>query len=160
MFWLSDTPEVQSKNDDSEFPRIAGYVVLKEKATGKKYTFFDTHLDNKGDDARVNQLNVILDQAKTIAKGTIVLFGDMNDFEDSPMYEAATNALDDALFTAEKTSVGTGATYQAYGKDLDHKRIDYFFLTKGTVVSEFTVDTTTFDGVYPSDHFPLVIKIK
>lgn len=159
MFWLSDTPEVQSKNDDSEFPRVAAYFVLKEKATGKEFTFFDTHLDNKGDDARVNQLNVILEQAKSIVKGTMVLFGDLNDFDDSPMYEAGTEELDDAMLVADEVSVGTGATYQKFGKDLDHKRIDYFFVTKGTKVKEFIVDTTTFNGVYPSDHFPVIIKI-
>ena len=160
VFWLSDTPEKQSKNDDSQFCRIAGYLVLKEKATGREYTFFDTHLDNKGNNARANQLNVILEQAKTIAQGAVVLFGDMNDFEDSLMYENATNALTDAMLIADKVSVGTGATYQRFGKELEHERIDYFFVSEGTRVTEFTVDTTTFDGVYPSDHFPLIIKIK
>lgn len=158
MFWLSNTPEKQSKDWDSSFPRVANYVVLTEKATGKKITFFDTHLDNNGDIAREKQLEVILSKLDGIAEGCVFLVGDMNDFDDSSMYKKATEKLTDAMTVAKNVSVGTGATYQAYGTKLDHKRIDYCFVTNGTEILDFKVDDTTFNGIYPSDHFPIIVK--
>ena len=159
MFWLSETPEKMSKDWGSNSFRVADYVVLTEKKSGKKFTFFSTHLDNKGDSARKKQLEVVMNKADEVAQGQVIILGDMNDFEDSEMYQAAVNKYDDALLTAENVSVGTGATYQGYGEGLDHERIDYCFVTKGMKITDFKVDTSTFDGIYPSDHFPLIVKV-
>ena len=50
-------------------------------------------------------------------------------------------------------------TYQCFGEHLDNENIDYFMISKtGIKVSEYKVVTDTYDGVYPSDHFPIVMK--
>ena len=44
-FWLSDTPEVESRGWDELYNcyRICVYAILKEKATGKTFNFMNTH---------------------------------------------------------------------------------------------------------------------
>lgn len=160
MFWLSKTPEVKSKDWDSNMYRVANYVVLTERETGEKITFVSTHLDNEGKDARQKQMEVVLEQMEKVAEGKWILVGDMNGYDDSPMYKAATDKLTDAMTVAENVYEGkTGATYQGYGASLNERRIDYCFVTNGTKITSFVVDDTTYNGVYPSDHFPLVVKI-
>jgi endonuclease/exonuclease/phosphatase family metal-dependent hydrolase len=54
----------------------------------------------------------------------------------------------------------TGATYQNWGANRDDENIDYFMISKqGIKVNGYKIIQTTYDGVYPSDHFPIVIDI-
>ena len=160
-FWISDTPEVESKDWGTAFPRIALYATLKEKASEKVFTVMDTHLDHVSAEARQEGMRVLLEQKEKRGLNSLILLGDMNDVESSLMYEKALDGgLLDAKKTATKVYEGCGATYQGYGKALDSSRIDYFFLTSDISVKEYAVVDVTYDGVYPSDHFPLVIKIE
>ena len=47
-FWLSETPEKVSKGWDAALERIATWVVLKDKSSGKELIFMNTHFDHKG----------------------------------------------------------------------------------------------------------------
>lgn len=50
--------------------------------------------------------------------------------------------------------------YQNFGKSLDRECIDYIMISKtGFEVNSYKVVTTTYDGVYPSDHFPIVTAL-
>ena len=53
-FWLSQTPDVMSKDWGSAHYRICIYVILKDVASGKEFVVFNTHLDHKSTEARVN----------------------------------------------------------------------------------------------------------
>ena len=87
-----------------------------------------------------------------------VIMGDLNDFESSVTYTSATELFDDAKYKTDDTD--SGATYQDFGKELDGENIDYFFISKtGIAVSQYKVIRTTYDGVYPSDHFPIRLKM-
>ena len=45
-------------------------------------------------------------------------------------------------------------------KQLERENIDYFMISKtGITVNEYKVIDKTFDGVYPSDHFPIYLSI-
>ena len=119
-----------------------------------------THLDNASEEARREGIRVIIEQVESRGLINPILMGDMNDWEESLMYKKAMDSgYLDALKIADTSYVGTGATYQDYGKDLEHKRIDYFFVTNMVHVNNYKVVDKTFDGIYPSDHFPIVINI-
>ena len=157
-FWLSETPDVQSKNWKSERYRDANYVVLTEKTTGKKFAFYNTHLDAKSALARDKGMAVLLEQTSRTPSLPIILTGDMNDCEDSPMYVRATEAgLCDSAKIAEKTFNADSVTFTGYGKSTS-PRIDFCFLSKGIKVSSYAIDNTLINGDYPSDHFPVVVK--
>ena len=160
MFWVSETPEKKSKDWGSSTYRVAAYAKLLDKKTNKYLSIIDTHLDNASDKAREEGIRVLINQVNSLELENAILLGDMNDFDDSLMYEYAINhGYLDALQIADKSYIGTGATYQKYGKELDHKRIDYFFLVPGIHVNDYHVVDKLYDGIYPSDHFPIVINI-
>lgn len=158
-FWLSETPDVISKDWGAAFSRICSYVILTEKATGKELVVFNTHLDHVSDQARINGIRVILDKIEQFGGLPSIIMGDFNCEEDSETYKAATALFDDAKYQTEKTM--TGATYQNWGQSLGRENIDYFMISKsGIRVNEYKIIDTTYDGVYPSDHFPIEIKIE
>ena len=157
-FWLSETPEVMSKDWGAACYRICSYVILTENATGKDLVVFNTHLDHISDKARINGINVVLDKIKQFGRLPSIIMGDFNADESSETYKAATQNFLDAKYQTENTM--TGATYQNWGANLDDENIDYFMISKeGIRVNEYRIIQTTYDGVYPSDHFPIVINI-
>lgn len=161
FFWLSDTPEKLSKDWGSGSYRIANYVVLTDNKTGETFTVINTHLDNVSEEARAKGIKVILEQIKKRGLPRPVLLGDMNDFPQSAFYREAENGgLLDAREKAKKVYDGPGPTWHNFGSQGDADRIDFFFVSPGMEVSEYAVFDKTYDGVYPSDHYPIVMKIK
>lgn len=47
-FWLSDTPKKPSKGWDAACKRTATWALMKDKRTGKKFYYVNTHLDHVG----------------------------------------------------------------------------------------------------------------
>ena len=159
-FWISETPEKESKDWGTAFPRVAVYTTLRNKHTGKLSTVMDVHLDHISAEARRQGMRVLLQQKEMLGIQSMILVGDLNDYDTSPMYaQAVAGGLVDALDVAQSIYTGSGATYHNFGRKLDAARIDYFFLTPDLTVKSYAVIDRTFDGVYPSDHFPLVIKL-
>ena len=158
-FWLSETPDVMSKDWGAACYRICSYAILTDKGTGKELVVFNTHLDHISDEARINGINVVLDKIKQFGGLPSIIMGDFNADESSSTYKAATELFDDAKYRAKSTM--TGATYQAFGKELGRENIDYFMISKsGIDVDEYKIIDTTYDGVYPSDHFSIALRIK
>ena len=158
-FWLSETPDVMSRGWDAAFNRVCSYVILERKSDGKQLAVFNTHLDHISDTARINGMQVILDKIRQFGNLPSVIMGDLNATEQSATYAAATAQFFDAKYQTDDTD--TGATYQNWGESLDGENIDYFMLSKtGVTADTYRVIRTTYDGVYPSDHFPILLKIE
>ncbi len=156
-FWLSETPEVMSKDWNSACYRICSYVILTDKASGKDLVVFNTHLDHISDEARINGIAVVLDKIKQFGGLPSIITGDFNAEEDSETYKSATENFLDAKYQLENPM--KGATYQGFGKELDRENIDYFMISKtGIGVKDYKILDKTYDGVYPSDHFPIVMS--
>lgn len=156
-FWLSETPEVMSKDWNSKCYRICSYVILKEKSTEKEFVVFNTHLDHVSDEARINGIGVVLDKISQFGSLPSMIMGDFNAEEGSATYENVTKDFLDARYQVDNAV--DSCTYQNFGEELDRNRIDYFMISKtGINVKSYKVVTDTFDGVYPSDHFPLLAE--
>ena len=154
VFWLSDTPEVPSKYEDSKQKRLCTWVVLEDNASGERFVHMNTHLDNKGADARVRQQEVLRTRLDTFDL-PVVLTGDFNYSESNALYTdmQSTNTthrkMVNSRLIAAKASVYP--TYQGFGTTMN--TLDYLYLTEGSfTVSRYAVLTRTYDGEYPSDH--------
>lgn len=157
-FWLSETPEVMSKDWGAAHYRICSYVILKDNASGNEFVVFNTHLDHVSDEARINGIQVVLDKIQEFDSRPAILMGDLNAEESSKTYESATNAFLDAKYETENTM--TSCTYQNWGEALDRNCIDYVMISPDSFDVEFyKVITDTYDGVYSSDHFPLLVSL-
>ena len=158
-FWLSETPEVMSKDWGSEHYRICVYVVLKEISSGKEFAVFNTHLDHTSNEARINGIQVVLDKIKEFGELPAYLMGDMNANEDSKTMEYAYESFDDSKLISPITDDSN--TYHGWGKAEDPRRIDYILISKGDAcVLEYHVVDNNHGGIYASDHSPIYIKTR
>ncbi len=157
-FWLSETPDVMSKDWGAACYRICSYVILTEKSTDKSFVVFNTHLDHVSDEARIKGIGVILDKIQEFGSLPAMIMGDFNCKEGSKTYVSVTENFLDAKYQTD--NVYNICTFQDYGKQLNRKPIDYVMISKtGFTVSSYRVVDTLYDGVYPSDHFPLLVSL-
>ena len=158
-FWLSETPEKMSKDWGSACYRICSYVILEDLASGMQFVVFNTHLDHVSDEARIKGIGVVLDKISQFGGLPSMIMGDFNAEEGSTTYNDVTKDFLDAKYELENPMIS--CTYQNFGKELDNECIDYFMISKtGIEVVDYKVVTDTFDGVYPSDHFPIFAEFK
>ncbi len=161
-FWLSRTPDRASKGWDAMFKRVCTYAVLKDKETGFTYAHFNAHFDHLGVIARLESVAVVAEKIKEIAPGIPVVFsGDLNDYEGADMYaRVLESGLKDTKYLAENVS-GGNVTYHGYS-DLVEKEapIDFIFANSfATDVENYAVISEKVNGIYASDHHPVVATI-
>lgn len=160
-FWLSETPDVMSKDWGSACYRICSYARLKDNFSEKEFVIFNTHLDHVSDEARIKGIQVVLNKIEEFGSIPAILMGDLNAVEDSETYRSATINFDDVKYQTENTM--TSCTFQNWGTELDRDCIDYILTSKGDFeVDSYKVITDTYDGDYTSDHFPItaIVKLK
>ena len=157
-FWLSETPDKAfSKSFDSACARIATWALLENKETGERYTHINTHLDHVLESTRQSQMKVLIDYVKTVSgEVPIIMTGDFNDYEGSPVYNVACEIFNDSKYVAKDTDEGrTFTKYGAYEED-GEGAIDFIFTDKSITVDTYKIVRDTVQGIYPSDHYPIV----
>lgn len=158
-FWLSETPDVMSKSWGAQFNRVCSFVILTDNATNENFVVFNTHLSHVSDEARINGIKVVLDKIKEFGGYPSVIMGDFNALEGSETYNSVTENFLDAQKVALKTS--DSHTYQNWGNEASFKRIDYFMVSKtGLKINSYNVLSGVRDGVYTSDHCPIVLEVE
>ena len=114
-FWLSETPDQVSRGWDAALPRITTWVKLRDKATKRKFFYFNTHFDHRGKTARVESSKLIVEKIREIAgkKAMVVLTGDFNIESENealqPLYDNMSAARRCAPITDNK------GTYNGWG---------------------------------------------
>lgn len=160
-FWLSETPDKPySKSFDSSRCRIATWAVLENKETGERYTHINTHLDHVLDSTRDAQMEVLIERVLEITgDGNVVMTGDFNAHEDSSVYAVACENFNDTKYIAKNTD--DGPTFTKYGtKEPDGKgAIDFIFVSEDIEAETYKIIRNTVQGIYPSDHYPIVADI-
>ena len=158
-FWLSETPDVMSKDWGAAHYRVATYMILKDKTSGREFVVFNTHLDHVSDEARINGIQVVLDKIAEFGGLPAFLMGDLNAYPDEETIIFTHENFDDAHLVAE--SADEGATFHKWGTKADDndKRIDYIMISKGAAnVSEYRIVNNCHDGVWSSDHHSIYIR--
>ena len=166
-FWLSDTPDKMSKFEDSDAIRIATFVKLRDKANGMVIAVFNSHPDWSGVNARIKQLAVVAQKAKEIDADKVVVLGDLNSDRTLPGGNQGLASLEvdflkdsKAFDTIVENQYGDGATYNGYGFDPEAPMaLDYIFLPTTTNVIKVGRVDKRYNGVYPSDHYPIYAKV-
>lgn len=157
-FWLSETPSKPSMGWDAACHRTATWALMKDKTTGKKFFYVNTHLDHVGAEARKNGLALILSKIKEInGEGLpMVLTGDFNVSPSDPCMDDLRKVMKDTRTTAFKTD--DHFTYNGWGKS--KATIDYIWYNGFSSCIEYeTVTKPYMDRTYISDHFPIKAKL-
>ena len=156
-FWLSETPETPSKGWDAACYRTATWALLKDKNTGKKFYFVNTHLDHKGKQARKEGLKLIVDRIDDInPEGyPMVLTGDFNVRPDDPCLVDLDKIMTSTRKIAKKTD--KKGTFNGWRKDKEGGIIDYIYVSGFGDVLEYETITKEFaKKPYISDHYPIM----
>lgn len=160
--WLSQTPQQVSRGWDASYRRTLSIAKLMDTSTQQSLFVFNTHFDNDGELARQESAKLLLAEvAKLEAQGNVVVTGDFNFKASSPAYATITQSLADAEKASTSPATGGTKTFNGFGenKEPDNK-IDFIFVKKSAKVLSHRVDTTTYNDLYPSDHFPVFSRIE
>ena len=166
-FWLSENPTyVGSIGWDAALERIATWVLLKERTTGKSFAFVNTHFDHIGVVARRESAKLLLAKANEIAEGLpLIVSGDLNSTPDSEAVKTLTDAsnvnhLSDSRSVASSIS-GPAWTFHGFGATPLAERtiIDYLFVKNNVTVQQVSVIFEMQDKLYLSDHNPVLESV-
>ncbi|KAK0626440.1 Endonuclease/exonuclease/phosphatase [Immersiella caudata] len=175
-FWLSPTPSIPSRGWDADLPRVVTMASFRHLATGgTPLVVMSTHLDYRGNVARMESANLLLKFARSWGeeeKAPVFLGGDFNSTPDTKVYERMINdkgGMKDVreLVKEEKRYGNDEVTYTTFGEEGEKAgRLDYLFVLeeegKGANVGyrDYGVLANRFDdGVYLSDHRPVVADV-
>ncbi len=154
-FWLSETPEVPSIGWDAACKRSATWALMKDKRSGKKFYFVNTHLDHVGWEARKNGLALIVDRIDSINPENLpmVLTGDFNMTPERPEFEGLKQKMLNTRAVAAKTD--NHGTFNGWGKD-EESIIDYIWYKGFSSCPIFeTITKPYMERKFISDHYPV-----
>lgn len=160
VFWLSETPEEPSMGWDAECFRTATWAILKDKRTGARFCFVNTHLDHVGKQARQKSVELILDRLSTInPEGLpVVLTGDFNMKPD----DKALEGLDARMKNARKIAAQTDShnTFNDWGKASKDMVIDHIYISGFSACPEYRTVVKKYGGrTFISDHYPILVRL-
>ena len=181
-FWLSDTPEViGSKSWGNRIPRICTWARLIEKETEAAFYVYNTHLDHQSQPSREKSAVLLAERmaARAHRADPVILTGDFNAGEDNdairhlrgelpcigegepPAGAAAPPpiTLVDS-FRVLHPDVKDVGTFNGFKGTRDGQKIDYVFVEPGVNVLDAAIVRDHEDGRYPSDHFPVIAKMR
>lgn len=155
-FWLSETPEKPSKGWDAACFRSATWALMKDKASGRKFYYVNTHLDHVGWEARKNGLKLIVDRIAEINPENypMILTGDFNMRIERPEFDDLKKVMRNAREVAFKTD--HHGTFNDWGKAADDEIIDYIWFKGFSSCTEYeTITKPYMNRAYVSDHYPI-----
>lgn len=162
-YWLSNTPYLPGSRyeEQSNYPRTATQLLLKEKDTNAVYLIVNTHLDHKSSKARLLGMECVLDkirqtqiQWKAIGKLPVILCGDMNAYPESPEIES----MNHSGIVCDVTEELSG-TYHNFGKMDKPVKIDYIAVSDNIRLEKVELWKDQKDGVFLSDHYPICATV-
>ncbi|GJJ75030.1 hypothetical protein EMPS_07388 [Entomortierella parvispora] len=184
--WLSPTPETPSRGWDASNKRILTSALLRHWESGQSVLALNTHLDDQGTKSRLESAKIIIahiasrqqqfrssqqkqqeqseqGQQEPLCKLPTFLAGDFNSTPDEEAYlllATEESPLLDMMSTVGKSErYGHENTFTGFeNRPVDQKRIDFLFLSKQCwhVQGYGVLETKFEDGVYSSDHRPVV----
>ena len=163
-FWLSPTPEIPSKGWDAALNRICTYAQFVDLQSKDTFWVFNTHFDHVGETARMKSAELILQKMKEVTKGAnqaVIFCGDLNLNDDHPNITFVQSQLKDALLVSKQVKTKMNRTFNNFDLTTPaSKRIDYIFTNSNVTVQSFETIVEPFGVSYPSDHFPILAKLK
>jgi endonuclease/exonuclease/phosphatase family metal-dependent hydrolase len=163
-FWFSDTPTVPGSTSwGNRITRICTWARLIDR-DGSALWFFNVHLDHESQPSRERSTELLLRriEARSFPGEPVIVTGDFNVGEDNPAIRTmlGAKAFVDTfreLHPGEK-QVGTFNAFKL--GQVNGPKIDYVLVQPGTEVLSAAIVRTVRDGKYPSDHFPVVARVR
>ena len=167
-FWFSDTPSVvASKTWGNNITRICTWARFVDR-DGQAFWHFNVHLDHQSQPSRERSTELLAERIRSRGnEDPVVVTGDFNVGEDNPALRvliAAEGTTDAPLVDTfrvrhpDETEVGTFSGFKP-GQTRGPK-IDYVLVQPAAEVISAEIIRTSRDSRYPSDHFPVVARVR
>lgn len=162
-YWLSETPEEVSVGWDAAMERIVTYGSFVNRQSSDTLHVFNCHYDHIGQEARENSSRLILSliERNNLQNAQLVVMGDFNARPEDRSITILTESLQDSYTSVLKDPQGPVGTFNNF--DPQHQltdRIDYILVRNLAVQSYRAIDDKRTNGLYPSDHLPVLVEVK
>ena len=162
--WLSETPEVAgSLSFGSSFPRLMTWVKIQPKATERNLLIVNTHLDHMNSQTRLEQTKVLVRGIKSRREegSQLIIMGDFNEGPSGDVRDILNNAFPELIDSWKLCNSKEETSHHAFnGECQNGSRIDWILVDKNLEVEDCFLEKTVFSGRYPSDHFPVICRLK
>ena len=146
-FWLNETPDRPALGWDAACIRICTWGKFKDLRSGKKFYFFNLHMDHVGRVARREAARLVVSKIREIAeKRPVVLTGDFNVDQTDEIYRifSESGILSDSYTMADIRFAENG-TFNAFKPQLKNtSRIDHIFVSPSMKVDAYGVLTDSY----------------
>jgi len=150
---LSRLPIASSSAHQLSYGR--GVAQIRVVLNGRNVNIFSAHVDYSNSSWRTTQINQLKSWVSGFSSPRVVM-GDFNTNPGTSDYKLMASAYGDSWVQAKQK--GTATSYKSNGATHGGSRFDYVF-QKGLTVKSVNVPNTKSNGVYPSDHDPVVTVI-
>jgi len=168
-FWFSETPDVPgSKHWGNTLPRICTWVTLRDRVAGTVLTVFNVHLDHRSQASREKSTELLAERIAGLPAGQpVVVMGDFNIGTDNP---AMPRLLADRggpghrrlldTWEAAGSDLEESGTFHGFRGEAQATKIDHILVSEGVEILDAGIDRRSFEGRWPSDHFPVFARIR
>lgn len=167
-YWLSPTPDTQSKGWGEEYYRIAAVLILEHIETGETVKSINTH-GPLNDTANTNAYQLIMDRSVNEGDPFTFLCGDFNASPNQIGYVPVAEELQDCRVTADESSSRDYTTFTGWGNYVPGETpgniIDFCFVSKGDHIDVKTYEVRmdkwgTNNDYWLSDHFAVQTTVE
>jgi endonuclease/exonuclease/phosphatase family metal-dependent hydrolase len=170
-FWLSDTPEKPGTTfykAENAVPRIASWVRLLDQKSRREIFVLNMHWDHIDVAARRKSASLVRERLADLAEGlpTIVM-GDLNAGENSVAVVALRGESDpkgrplaDSYRLVHPERKPDEASFGGWEGRTEGRRIDFILHTAELTPTAAAIVRTSYDGHWPSDHYPVTATLQ
>ena len=166
-FWLSDTPEIiASSTWGNTCRRMVTWVRFREHNSAREFYFWNTHFDHENQLAREQSAALVAERVTALKTALpVLLVGDFNAVAKSNRaYSILVDAegfVDSWEVARERQGEGLN-TFNGFrpGPHTGGRRIDWILFRGPVEVERTRIVDFQKEGQYPSDHFPVVARMR
>ena len=155
--WFSETPSVFGSTyggDQSKYPRCYRHARLHVLDGGEIIHFINLHTDHLGQNARMLESRQLAEVIRSCGTEHVFVTGDFNAEPNSEEIRLLTEDASLGLLDATREIAGS---FHNFGRLIPSVKVDYvFFDSKVSCIESHAVEDIPVNGVYISDHNPVV----
>ena len=167
-FWFSPTPNRPgSKYSSIIVPRICSWVCLFDRLNDERLYVFNLHLDPFSQSSRNRGMELLYKQISSMdIKDPLIIMGDFNMSKNNYAMSILKNNLFGLGIELRNSwrildsNKNLPATFHDFNGGNNGPKIDHILVCEKIFVSSIKTEDYSFNGQYPSDHFPVVVETR
>jgi drug/metabolite transporter (DMT)-like permease/endonuclease/exonuclease/phosphatase family metal-dependent hydrolase len=159
-FWLSENPDVDGpKAWDAFTTRNCSWALLTDTRKGRRFVVLNTHLDHRGETARLRSAELVAARAAAFG-APVVVMGDLNEDEGSEPLGVLHRAGLRDTFRVVRAEDPDACTFHGFTGQTSGRKLDFVLCGDAWEVRDAGIVRTSRNGRYPSDHYPVIAEVR